>query len=326
MTRKHRWKVLPPLFALAAYLLMSLYPRMASEAALAATEVCLRTVIPALFPFLVLTRLLLALPLPDAVLRLPGLLFERCFHIRRTAFPAFLLGLVGGYPVGAETAAAAFRRGDCSAEEASRLLVFSNNCSPGFLFGAAAAILPRGSHDALLLLCLQWSVSVWLGVLLGMGKASSHPSDAAEKEKPPPVSRLITTSVLSGGRSVLIVSAYVILFNAVSAFLPPIPLLRGMLEMTGGLISLKGGDPLLPCAFLVGWGGLAVACQVFSAVSETGIPTGRYLPLRFLHGGCMLMAAWSIQRGSFYLLIPPTVGAVSAFVMKRCRKTLISAV
>lgn len=326
MTRKRLWKALPALIVLAAYLLMSLYPHMASEAALAATEVCLRTVIPTLFPFLVLTRLLLALPLPDSVLRLPGLLFERLFHMRRTAFPAFLLGLVGGYPVGAEAAAAAFHRGDCSAEEASRLLVFSNNCSPGFLFGAAAAILPHGSHDALLLLFLQWSVSAWLGVLMGMGKASSPLSDAASEGNPPPISRLITTSVLSGGRSVLIISAYVILFGAVSAFLPPIPLLRGMLEMTGGLISLKGGDPLLPCAFLVGWGGLAVACQVFSAVSEMGIPTERYLPLRLLHGGCMLLAAWSIRRGSFFLLIPPAVAAVSAFIMKICRKPPISAV
>lgn len=326
MTRKHRWRDLSALIPLAAYLLLALRPRAASQAALSATEVCLRTVVPALFPFFVLTRLLIAIPLPEAALRLPGRLFERFFHIRGTALPVFLLGLAGGYPVGAEAAAAAFRRGDCSAEEASRLLMFSNNCSPGFLFGAAAAILPNGSSDALLLLCLQWAISIWLGALMGMGKTSSPLSGAAAGENPPPISRLITSSVLSGGRSALIVSAYVILFSVVSAFLPPIPLLRGILEMAGGLISLKGGDTLLPCAFLVGWGGLAVAFQVFSAVSETGIATAKYLPLRFLHGSFMLLAAWSIRRGSFFLLIPCMAAAVSAIIVKRCRKPPISAV
>lgn len=321
-----RWKALLQLIPAAAFLLLALNPHPASEAALSAVTLCLRTVIPALFPFLVLTRLLLGASMPGAVLRIPGMLFERLFHIRAAAFPAFLLGLLGGYPLGAEAAAAAFRRGDCSAEEASRLLVFANNCGPGFLFGASAAILPRGRSDALLLLCLQWAVSLWLGMLLGIGRRASASSGAAAAEASLPAAGLFTASVLAGGRAVLIICAYVVFFSTLSAFLPPIPLLKGCFEMTGGLLALKGGDPLLPAAFLIGWGGLAVACQVLSAVSDTEIPAGKYIPLRFLHGCCMLLAAWSVRRGSFWLLLPPVLAAAVAFIVKRCRKAAISAV
>ena len=326
MPKKRPFRALLPLVPAAAFLLLVLHPRPASEAALAAEELCLHSVIPSLFPFLVLTGLFLGIPLPDAVLRFPGILFEKLFHVRRTAVSAFIVGLLGGYPLGAEAAAAAFRRGDCSSEEASRLLVFANNCSPGFLFGAAASVLPNGRADALLLLCLQWAVSIWLGILTGIGRTPSAPSRAASRRQASSFARLFTASVLSGGRSVLGICAYVVFFSTLSAFLPPVPLLRGCLEMTGGLLSLRYGDPILPAAFLIGWGGLAVACQVMSAVSASGIPAGRYIPLRLLHGSCMLLTVLAIRSGSFWPLLPLFFALSSVIIVKKCRKTAQSAV
>ena len=84
------------------------------EAAKALT-LCAGTVIPALFPFLVvITGLLVRLGFgewlaPD----MAGLMDVRCSACPAAAGSALLLGLVGGYPIGARTAAELYALRGC---------------------------------------------------------------------------------------------------------------------------------------------------------------------------------------------------------------------
>ena len=102
------------------------------QAASDALRLCAASVIPALFPFLVVTGLLMSLgfgawaspylaPLMTDLYRLPG-----------SAGSALLLGFLGGYPVGARTAADLYRLGYLTQDETERLLTFCNNANPAF--------------------------------------------------------------------------------------------------------------------------------------------------------------------------------------------------
>ncbi|MBR4703816.1 MAG: hypothetical protein IKO91_08220 [Oscillospiraceae bacterium] len=312
-------KLLTYLPVLAAFLLLTLRPGSASEAAAAGLETCLRAVIPALFPFLVLTSAILRLGIPKRVERFLGAPFERLFRIRRSALPVFLLGLAGGYPVGAAAAAESFRRGACSREEAERLVIFSNNCSPGFLLGLAGGQILGNRRAALFLLFLQWMVSVYMGWLLGFGCAPSKRNDDLRESPAPSPAELLTGSVRDGGRTCLLICAYVVFFSVLASFLPALPLLRGMLEMTGGLLLL-GGDTLpklMQAAFLLGFGGLSIACQAAAAAQAGGLHSGRYLPLRLLHGLCMAFCTWCFLSGPGWIPVPFIFGAAVPFLMKR---------
>ena len=287
----------------AAFILLLIKAEKAAAAAGAGVEVCIRSVIPALFPALVLSSLLIRIGFPPRLLHGPGAVFERLFRIRRTALTVFLTGLVGGYPLGAEAAAECCRLGGCSEEEAGRLLVFANNCSPAFLFGLLGSRDAEGWRQALLLLAIQWAVSFWLGVLLGIGHVPSKQRDLPEPADPPSFPALFTFSVRAGCRSVMMICAYVVFFGVMSAFLPEIPLLRGFFELTGGVRLLNTGtNDLISAAFLIGWGGLSVACQVMSAMEGSGIPAGIYLPARLLHGGVMAFSVWLFRLGPVFLL------------------------
>lgn len=55
------------------------------------------------------------------------------------ASSALLLGLVGGYPIGAQTAAGLYRDRLLTREEAQRLLTFCNNANPVFLISVLGA-------------------------------------------------------------------------------------------------------------------------------------------------------------------------------------------
>ena len=102
------------------------------EAAKALT-LCAGTVIPALFPFIVVTGLLVRLGFGQWLAPDMAGLMASLFRLPGCAGSALLLGLVGGYPIGARTAAELYASGDLTRQEAERLLTFCNNSNPVFL-------------------------------------------------------------------------------------------------------------------------------------------------------------------------------------------------
>lgn len=107
-----------------------------AEAVRRGTELCLASVIPALFPFFVVSSLLVSLGAGRAarVLERP---FRALFRCGGAGAAAFLLGMLGGYPVGAATVASLVRQGDVSPAEGRRLLAFCSNAGPSFIIGVA---------------------------------------------------------------------------------------------------------------------------------------------------------------------------------------------
>ena len=113
--------------ALAALLALALLwnAAAAAEAVRRGVTLCLTSVIPALFPFFAVSSLLVSLGAGDAarVLERP---FRALFRCGGAGAAAFLLGMIGGYPVGAATVASLVRQGDVSPAEGRRLL--AANC------------------------------------------------------------------------------------------------------------------------------------------------------------------------------------------------------
>ena len=90
--------------------------------------------LPALFPFFVVSGLLVRCD----TARLSPLLAKplaRLYGLPPEAAPALVLGLIGGYPVGAATACALLSEGVLSREAAERVNRFCNCASPGFCIG-----------------------------------------------------------------------------------------------------------------------------------------------------------------------------------------------
>ena len=109
----------------------------AAQAVRDGVQLCLTSVIPALFPFFAVSSLLVALGAASAAGRALARPFRQLFRCGGAGCAALLLGLVGGYPVGARTAAELVRRGELSPAEGARLLTFCNNAGPAFAIGVA---------------------------------------------------------------------------------------------------------------------------------------------------------------------------------------------
>lgn len=84
----------------------------AAQAVRDGIQLCLTSVIPALFPFFAVSSLLVALGAAEAAGRVLAHPFRRLFRCGGAGCAALLLGLVGGYPVGARDG----RRSWCAGE------------------------------------------------------------------------------------------------------------------------------------------------------------------------------------------------------------------
>ena len=119
-----------------------------------AVELCLSLILPSLFPFFVLSVLLNRLGLPGYLGRLLTPLASRVYGVTGAGASALLIGLTGGYPLGAAYIADMERSGAITAREGERLLAFCNNSGPAFIIGAVGAgAFGSGKAGLLLYLC-----------------------------------------------------------------------------------------------------------------------------------------------------------------------------
>ena len=287
-------KRLPLFLSLATLTAFVLFSESAALGARRGLDVCARTLLPSLLPFFTLSNLLNALGLAELLSGTLGGLMSRVFRISGAGAQAFFLGITGGYPVGAASAAELRRQGLISRREAERLLPLCNNAGPAFILGAAGGIF-QSPRAGFLLYTTHVLAALSAGFLMRDRTAAPVPRPAAARESVA-FPEALPKAVRGAVSSALNVCAYVTLFSAAAAMLSPLAALPqpwrslalGSLELGSGIASMEGMPPtpenLAVAAFLMGWGSVSVHCQTLGAVSGTDISCARHLSGRALCG------------------------------------------
>lgn len=264
----------------------------ASAAVRQGLTLCARSVIPSLFPFFVVVSFAVGCGF-FAVLRRLGL---------PVGAAVFLVGIVGGYPVGARTVGELYRGGGLARERAETLLTFCNNAGPSFIFSIAGVGVFGSQKIGLALYGIHILSALAAGGLLDglrsvrnvsktagsdmktarcdMKPASNCMKSAGNGTKLP---ALFVSCVGSAAAAMVNICAFVIFFLVVMALvrqawpgLPPLAL--GLLELTGGITSLEASPAgFCMAAALLGWGGVSVHCQTAAVLEDTGLSLRRYL-------------------------------------------------
>lgn len=214
------------------------------EAAKALT-LCAGTVIPALFPFMVVTGLLVRLGFAQWLAPDMAGLMAPLFRLPGCAGSALLLGLVGGYPIGARTAAELYTSGDLTRQEAQRLLAFCNNSNPVFLISVLGAGVFGSVRAGLWLWLIHVCAALLTGLLfrgLGRGRKTVPPTISFQA---PSLPAAFVSSVRDSAGTMLSVCAFVTFFYVLISPLTALPGPWAALAVgCGELFSLT---PLLPC-------------------------------------------------------------------------------
>ena len=282
-----------------------------SAAMSVSVDLCIRVLLPSLFPFFVLSALLTSSgAVQRTAARLEG--FTRVvFALPGSCAAAVLLGAVGGYPVGAKTVAALYKQGLCTKEDALHALLFCNNAGPAFLIGAIGSGLLGNKSLGLFLYGLHLLSALLIGIFFSLKKRNVKPCGiTAFSEKNPSLTASFLSAVTGSFSTFLNVCAFVLLFSVILCLFGQFPLfanlnpfikgiLYGMLELTSGtavLVSAAVPKRLLLAAlsFLCGWGGLSVQLQTICFLREAELPCRKYLRSKLLHGAVAALFAFLI--------------------------------
>ena len=284
---------------LCAALALVLWPGEAMSAMKDGLSLCGNVILPSLFPFFVLSSLVVELGMSRCLGRLFQPVMAPLFRVNGACASAVALGFIGGYPVGARTAIALYESGQCSRTEAERLLAFCNNSGPAFILGVVGTgVFGSG-----------------VGVLFRFYRYREPPRPSRQPEAHFQAARFsaaFTRSVTSSLASALNICAFILFFTVTIRMLTlsglltglarllarlcaPLGLsqvwaerlLTGVLEVSSGVSSLTGGalsGRLSMAAFMLGWAGLSVHCQVLAFLGDSGLSMGTYLWGKLLHG------------------------------------------
>jgi sporulation integral membrane protein YlbJ len=302
------------------------FPQEAVRAASEGLRLCIDVVIPSLFPFFVLSVLVVELGLAGSAGGLLTRVTRPLFRLNGVCASAVILGAIGGYPVGARAALSLYERGECTKTEAERLLAFCNNSGPAFILGFVGVGIFGGTLPGVLIYAAHIAASLTVGVCFRWYGAESAGRDAPgtpHNNAPhmqrragasrPAFGTSLTTSVRKAAVSMATICAFVVFFMVVirmlvlTGLLPALAaaisvpfsawglnendmlgLLSGAIEMTSGLWSLRSseaalGGQLAMAAFILGWAGLSVHCQVLSFIGGHGLRARTYILGKLLH-------------------------------------------
>ena len=264
-------RLLIGILSAAGMIVLVLDAKTGTQGALEGVELCLKVVIPSLLPFIVLSSIwgshsgghksLLLLPL------------YRATGIPPEQSSILLLGMLGGYPVGAKNVSDTYKRGEISKETAQRLLGFCNNAGPSFIFGLLSGFFPGIQY-----LFAIWIIQILSAIITGIilphkTAASKHTNYTA----PPPLTSLFFHSL----KTMAAICGWVILFRTIYQFISKYLLQRcsnvfgillmGLLELTNGCLLLDHIHNVelrfVLCNILLSFGGLCIWLQT-SSVTE----------------------------------------------------------
>ena len=265
-------------------------------------SLCAKTVIPSLFPFMVISELLVSSGAGEAFGRLFSRFLRWVFGISGAGASALFLGSMCGFPVGARTAVALYDKGVISRSECQHLLTFTCNPSSAFLITAVGVSLYDSRSLGVTLYCVVLLCGLFTGFLARFFLRSpkeppEHPHFPSGLH--PGGVESFTGAVSSAATGMLTVCAYVIFFSALTGALEcavselgvvgswGYTLLCGLLEITGGISqasTLSGGACLILTAAFAGWSGISVHCQVMTRCGGRGLSFKPYLIAKAFQG------------------------------------------
>ena len=277
-------------------LLLILDSRTALAAASEGIQLCLKTLIPSVFRFIVIGGFLCA---AISTMRCP--LLEKWLKIPLCSFGYFLTGLICGYPVGAKVLQNAYRSGQIDRASASRMCCFCNNAGPAFIIGVLSSVFSSWQTGLII-----WLIQILSAIITGILLPNSTVTDYRVQNTSEINMHLQMKQTLSAVASIC---GWVILFRVILSYMdiwimPSMPklaqsLLTGFLELANGLCMLplieSNAVRLIAATAMLSFGGMCVYFQTKSVAPE--LVGAHYIPCKILQS--MIAINLSMVIGSF---------------------------
>lgn len=252
---------------------------------------------PTLFPFFVVSSLLLNYGFVDILGNLLSKPMNKLFHLPGCCGFVLAISLVSGFPSGAKYTKDLVENNLITIKQAERLLTFTHYSNPLFILGMIGSILLNNQKLAYLIMIAHIVSGLLVGIIFRKKNYYSCENMQKKSNKTSKTfGQLLTESIISSLNTMFLLLGIVTIFLIISTIiknivsLPPIlsTIVSGILEMTQGvkLASLMQTSELIKIIIITGiisFGGLSVHMQVLGIISEQKIRYKHFFLARIIH-------------------------------------------
>ncbi|WP_339297983.1 sporulation integral membrane protein YlbJ [Paenibacillus sp. FSL R5-0623] len=302
--------VLVTLALLILCVLMVLYPAETWHAGVRGLSIWWDVLFPSLFPFLVLSELLLGFGIVHFLGTLLNPLMRPLFRVPGSGGFVFAVSCASGYPTGAKLTAQLWEQKLVTREEGERLVAFTTSSDPIFMIGAVSVGFFHNVAIAPVLVASHYAAAILVGMLMrfhgGTAKGSQPNISSASPSEEIPRNRLVRAiyamhearkadgrafgellrqAVSSSLRLIIIVGGLVVFFSVMMELLVQTGWLGGLYGITEQLLRHSGLPPSLSPSLV---GGLF---EVTLGNKEAG-SAGASIPLVYKVAAAAFVLSW----------------------------------
>lgn len=265
-------------------------------------------IFPSLFPFFVLSELLINYGFIELVGELLKPLMIKIFKTdSKTAF-IFVMSLISGFPSNAKYTRELYQNGLIDKGQATKILTFTHFSNPLFILGTLSLVFLNNKEAGLLILVTHYLTNIVIGIVFrNYYPTKENNSNVSIKKAINNMhlrrlknnrnfGAIITSSLLNTINTLLLILGVVTMFLVLTTIIDNNininnynqSILNGFVEMTQGLKYISILD--IPLKFkatlstmILSFGGLSVHMQIIGILSDTDIEYLPFLTARLLH-------------------------------------------
>lgn len=263
------------------------------------------TVLPSLFPFMVLSDFMVKSDLCSYLKIFPGKFLGFFAGIKDEVTCAVILGLLSGFPVGASMICEMYKGGDISKKDAEKALCVSHNTGPAFPISFIGTYLYGNTAFGVCVYFSQILSMILLSRIIFKSSKNTEMIVSQSREKVNYTAAL-TDAIKKSAFCCITVCASIVFWKTVceffTVFSPTInAVIISFFEFSSGSIAaaeIGGISGAAIIGFAVGFGGLAAMFQAASFSSDSGLSLSKAFFFKIAQGiTCALFTA------SFYLIV-----------------------
>lgn len=297
--------------------LITIYPNISLSAASDGINLWIFVVMPSLFPFFIISDLLIALKIPENIARLFAPIARFLFNTSGYGAYVFIMSIFSGYPSGAKITRELIEANKITDAEGQKILSFSSTSGPLFIIGAVGAGMLKSTHAGYIIFICHVLGAIVNGILLNFFtkrnstlKEVSNKTHTLYNNSSPGnlMSSAIANSLYTSG----FIGGYIILFSVIIALLDKIAFFsvitniigiaipssvswllgivaKTSLEISNGCkiissLSCQYELKLILCSFIIAFSGFSIIGQVGSIINKTKINLKAYILYKLNHG------------------------------------------
>lgn len=250
---------------------------------------------PSLFPFFVISSLLIDNGIVEAISNISNGFFNKLFKINSSSVFIFLMSMFSGFPSSAKYIKELNDKKLINKSDAEKIILFSHFANPMFIIGTIAFSFLNNKSYAIIILFSHYIINFIIGIFLRNYNPNNN-TNIIKDTKKIPFGISLTKAILNSINTLLLILGTITFFLIITTIISENinlnkyieAILYGLIEMTQGLkyISMLDISTRLKCTIitmLLSFGGLSVHLQTFSIINELKLNYKNYLLSRLIH-------------------------------------------